>query len=60
MLILGFDSKKKYMTQGAKIIGTGLATTGLIWAGVGIGVEYDILILIIIVVILSSYKSLTS
>ena len=48
------------MIQVAKVIGTGLATTGLIWAGVGIGVEYDILILIIIVVILSSYKSLTS
>ena len=45
MEILGFDSKKKYMTQGAKIIGTGLATTGLIGAGVGIGVVFGALIL---------------
>ena len=33
------------MIQGAKIIGTGLATTGLIGAGVGIGVVFGALIL---------------
>ena len=33
------------MTQAAKIIGTGLATTGLIGAGVGIGVVFGALIL---------------
>ena len=39
---------KKYikkMIQAAKIIGTGLATTGLIGAGVGIGVVFGALIL---------------
>lgn len=35
----------KYMIQAAKIIGTGLATTGLIGAGVGIGVVFGALIL---------------
>ena len=34
-----------YMIQAAKIIGTGLATTGLIGAGVGIGVVFGALIL---------------
>ena len=34
-----------YMVQAAKIIGTGLATTGLIGAGVGIGVVFGALIL---------------
>ena len=33
------------MIQAAKIIGTGLATTGLIGAGVGIGVVFGSLIL---------------
>lgn len=33
------------MIQSAKIIGTGLATTGLIGAGVGIGVVYGALII---------------
>lgn len=35
----------KDMIQAAKIIGTGLATTGLIGAGVGIGVVFGALIL---------------
>lgn len=35
----------KHMIQAAKIIGTGLATTGLIGAGVGIGVVFGALIL---------------
>jgi len=35
----------KNMIQAAKIIGTGLATTGLIGAGVGIGVVFGALIL---------------
>ena len=35
----------KQMIQAAKIIGTGLATTGLIGAGVGIGVVFGALIL---------------
>ena len=35
----------KKMIQVAKIIGTGLATTGLIGAGVGIGVVFGALIL---------------
>jgi F-type H+-transporting ATPase subunit c len=35
----------KLMIQAAKIIGTGLATTGLIGAGVGIGVVFGALIL---------------
>jgi len=33
------------MIQSARIIGTGLATTGLIGAGVGIGIVYGALIL---------------
>lgn len=33
------------MIQAAKVIGTGLATTGLIGAGVGIGVVFGALIL---------------
>ncbi len=37
--------EKKQMIQVAKIIGTGLATTGLIGAGVGIGVVFGALIL---------------
>ena len=43
-----FSKKKRYflyMIQAAKIIGTGLATTGLIGAGVGIGVVFGALIL---------------
>ena len=36
---------KYFMIQAAKIIGTGLATTGLIGAGVGIGVVFGALIL---------------
>jgi F-type H+-transporting ATPase subunit c len=42
-----WDVKKKKieMIQVAKIIGTGLATTGLIGAGVGIGVVFGALIL---------------
>ena len=36
---------KKKMIQAAKIIGTGLATTGLIGAGVGIGIVFSALIL---------------
>jgi F-type H+-transporting ATPase subunit c len=35
----------KKMIQAAKIIGTGLATTGLIGAGVGIGIVFGALIL---------------
>ena len=34
------------MIQAAKIIGTGLATTGLIGAGIGIGVVFGALLLI--------------
>jgi F-type H+-transporting ATPase subunit c len=34
-----------FMIQAAKIIGTGLATTGLIGAGVGIGVVFGALII---------------
>ena len=33
------------MLQGARIIGTGLATTGLIGAGVGIGIVFGALII---------------
>lgn len=44
MNILYYYIKKK-MIQAAKIIGTGLATTGLIGAGVGIGVVFGALIL---------------
>lgn len=40
-----YTIKKKNMIQAAKIIGTGLATTGLIGAGVGIGVVFGALIL---------------
>ena len=40
-----FNLNKKKMIQVAKIIGTGLATTGLIGAGVGIGVVFGALIL---------------
>jgi len=36
---------KNNIVQAAKIIGTGLATTGLIGAGVGIGVVFGALIL---------------
>ena len=36
---------KKKMTQSAKILGSGIATTGLIGAGVGIGVVFGALIL---------------
>ena len=36
---------KYFMIQAAKIIGTGLANTGLIGAGVGIGVVFGALIL---------------
>lgn len=36
---------KSIMIQAAKIIGTGLATTGLIGAGAGIGVVFGALIL---------------
>ena len=43
--ILQTNKKNKYMTQAARIIGTGLATTGLIGAGVGIGVVFGALIL---------------
>ena len=35
----------KFMIQAAKIIGTGIATTGLIGAGVGIGVVFGALII---------------
>ena len=37
--------KESKMIQAAKIIGTGLATTGLIGAGVGIGVVFGALII---------------
>lgn len=37
--------KLYFMVQAAKIIGTGLATTGLIGAGVGIGVVFGALII---------------
>ena len=37
--------KKNEMLQAAKTIGTGLATTGLIGAGVGIGVVFGALII---------------
>ena len=39
------NKKLEKMIQAAKIIGTGLATTGLIGAGVGIGVVFGALIL---------------
>jgi F-type H+-transporting ATPase subunit c len=39
------EFSKKIMIQAAKIIGTGLATTGLIGAGVGIGVVFGALII---------------
>ena len=41
----GVKKKIKKLIQVAKIIGTGLATTGLIGAGVGIGVVFGALIL---------------
>lgn len=41
----GVKKKSNKMIQVAKIIGTGLATTGLIGAGVGIGVVFGALIL---------------
>jgi F-type H+-transporting ATPase subunit c len=41
---LGKINKHK-MIQAAKIIGTGLATTGLIGAGIGVGVVFGALIL---------------
>lgn len=44
--ILSHKLKNKvYMIQAAKIIGTGLATTGLIGAGAGIGIVFGALIL---------------
>ena len=44
--ILNISEKIKLkMIQAAKIIGTGLATTGLIGAGVGIGVVFGALII---------------
>ena len=43
--MLIFNEKKKILIQAAKIIGTGLATTGLIGAGVGIGVVFGALII---------------
>ena len=42
---MGYIYMNKKMIQAAKIIGTGLATTGLIGAGVGIGVVFGALIL---------------
>ena len=42
---LDHNNKFYVMNQAAKIIGTGLATTGLIGAGVGIGVVFGALIL---------------
>ena len=43
---MGLKKKRiKRLIQVAKIIGTGLATTGLIGAGVGIGVVFGALIL---------------
>ena len=44
--LVGLKKKRiKRLIQVAKIIGTGLATTGLIGAGVGIGVVFGALIL---------------
>jgi F-type H+-transporting ATPase subunit c len=43
--VLIWHLPKINMIQAAKIIGTGLATTGLIGAGVGIGVVFGALIL---------------
>jgi F-type H+-transporting ATPase subunit c len=40
-----FSYINKYMIQAARIIGTGIATTGLIGAGVGIGVVFGALII---------------
>jgi F-type H+-transporting ATPase subunit c len=42
--LIGYINKN-FMIQAAKIIGTGLATTGLIGAGVGIGVVFGALII---------------
>ena len=44
-VLLNVLNLKNFMIQAAKIIGTGLATTGLIGAGVGIGVVFGALIL---------------
>ena len=45
-IYLLFKNKKNLiMIQAARIIGTGLATTGLIGAGIGIGVVFGALIL---------------
>ena len=43
--LLNVLNLKNFMIQAAKIIGTGLATTGLIGAGVGTGVVFGALIL---------------
>ena len=40
-----FRDMNKNMIQAARIIGTGIATTGLIGAGVGIGVVFGALII---------------
>lgn len=42
---VNFSKSNNHMVQAARIIGTGLATTGLIGAGVGIGVVFGALIL---------------
>jgi F-type H+-transporting ATPase subunit c len=42
---IAFSFHLYFMIQAAKIIGTGLATTGLIGAGVGIGVVFGALII---------------
>ena len=39
------NNNKKNMVESAKILGTGIATTGLIGAGVGIGIVFGALIL---------------
>jgi F-type H+-transporting ATPase subunit c len=44
-VLLTYKNFLDKMIQAAKIIGTGLATTGLIGAGVGIGVVFGALIL---------------
>jgi len=45
MKVSFIDKIKKNMLEAARLIGTGLATTGLIGAGVGIGVVFGALIL---------------
>jgi F-type H+-transporting ATPase subunit c len=45
IFLINKSKHKSKMIQAAKIIGTGLATTGLIGAGVGIGVVFGALIL---------------